>query len=307
MTGAFRSLFPPKERNRVLDHAYEKNQQVAPTPARNAERPKVLDQQLYDGIASSHNLSEYDWHSGAEWVNPALRAPYLWLEEWLSTRCAGKVVLDYGCGEGIFSIFPARRGANVIGVDISSLSLAMARRRARLEGVDHRIHFCQGDCEALAVGDESIDVVMICGTLPCLDLESALREVSRVLKRDGQAIIVTTLGHNRILNLWRAISARRGIITSWECEHILRLDDLRRFRHYFAGVTVEFFDLLCVGIAPLVGRVSHRLKALVPLFVALDRRLLKAAWFQKQAFKVVVELSLPRKPSKVAICDEARA
>ena len=41
----------------------------------------------------------------------------------------GKVVLEYGCGEGPNIVVLSRRGAKVIGVDISSEMLALAKQR----------------------------------------------------------------------------------------------------------------------------------------------------------------------------------
>ena len=50
-------------------------------------------------------------------------------------RCPGRMALDLACGEGRNSIFLARQGFAVTGVDIAEEALAKAGRRAAAEGV----------------------------------------------------------------------------------------------------------------------------------------------------------------------------
>ena len=52
-----------------------------------------------------------------------------------------KTILDVGCGSGIYSIYFARQGARVTGLDFSSSMLALARKNAAEEG-------CAVDLEA---------------------------------------------------------------------------------------------------------------------------------------------------------------
>jgi 2-polyprenyl-3-methyl-5-hydroxy-6-metoxy-1,4-benzoquinol methylase len=255
---------------------------------------KFRQRKFYDSLSKSHLLPQYDWRSGPAVMLPGIRSPYLYLEEWLSPRCAGKRLLDYGCGEGIFSVHPAKRGAMVVGVDISSGALAVACKRADLEGVRSRISFCAGDCEALAFPDSTFDIIMSCGTLPSLTLKRAVPELARVLKPDGHAIIVDTLGHNPLLNIRRAFSVRKGRITKWEKDHILKLSDLELFRQHFGNMQSCFFDLSSLGVA-LIARDNGSLHGLVRHSVNIDSKLLGWPFLRKYAFKVVLILSGPKK------------
>jgi SAM-dependent methyltransferase len=65
-------------------------------------------------------------------------------------RWSGKRVLEIGCGIGTDTINFARAGADVTAVELSSESLSIARQRARVYELDHRIHLFQGDAEALS-------------------------------------------------------------------------------------------------------------------------------------------------------------
>lgn len=62
-------------------------------------------------------------------------------------RWHGKKVLELGCGIGTDTINFAMHGAKVWAVDISRVSLEIAKKRAELHGVADRINFCQGNIE----------------------------------------------------------------------------------------------------------------------------------------------------------------
>ncbi len=54
-----------------------------------------------------------------------------------------KTILDVGCGSGIYSIYFARRGAKVTGLDFSGNMISLARRNAAEEGCE--VDFVTGD------------------------------------------------------------------------------------------------------------------------------------------------------------------
>ena len=56
------------------------------------------------------------------------------------TQIHGRRALDIACGEGRNSIFLAKQGFQVTGLDISEQGLAKARRRTRKEGVSIAFH-----------------------------------------------------------------------------------------------------------------------------------------------------------------------
>jgi 2-polyprenyl-3-methyl-5-hydroxy-6-metoxy-1,4-benzoquinol methylase len=63
-------------------------------------------------------------------------------------RCgdvSGQRVLDVGCGSGRYSVEFARRGANVLGLDISATMIEMADAAAAASGVSDRCRFEQAE------------------------------------------------------------------------------------------------------------------------------------------------------------------
>ena len=94
----------------------------------------------------------------------------------------GRRVLDLGCGGGQNAVAMARSGATVIGVDVSGVQLAFARRLA--DDHDVRVELRQGDLADLAfLRADSIDLVLAVDVLGYVeDLGRALRQAHRVLK-----------------------------------------------------------------------------------------------------------------------------
>jgi len=60
-----------------------------------------------------------------------------------------KKVLEIGCGIGTDTISFAKHGASVTAVDLSDKSLAVAKQRAKVYGLQARIQFYQGSAEQL--------------------------------------------------------------------------------------------------------------------------------------------------------------
>jgi len=82
-------------------------------------------------------------------------------------RWNGKKVLEIGCGIGTDTINFARAGAQVTAVDLTEQSLEVARQRAKVFGLEHRIRFIQADAEKLSetVPVERYDLVYSFGVI----------------------------------------------------------------------------------------------------------------------------------------------
>jgi len=106
---------------------------------------------------------------------------------------SGQTALDIGCGPGYLTLEVARQvGAQgrVTAVDTSQPMLEIAR--ARCSGVD-QIAFHLADAAALPCPDAGIDVaaaVQVYLFVP--DLDAVARELARVLRPGGRAVVVDT-------------------------------------------------------------------------------------------------------------------
>lgn len=103
----------------------------------------------------------------------------------------GEMVLDAGTGPGIYAIKIAERAKNakVYGVDLSPNFLRLAKNNAHEAGLD-RISFMRGDLENLPFSDSQFDKLVCAGVVSAVpDRERAAREIYRVVKQGGRAVI----------------------------------------------------------------------------------------------------------------------
>ena len=93
----------------------------------------------------------------------------------------------------------ARSGAHVTALDISPGSIAVARRRAKLHGVDDAIEFVAAAGEQLPLGPDRFDVAVGKAVLHHLDVARAAPELHRVLRPGGRAAFAEPLGTNPVI------------------------------------------------------------------------------------------------------------
>lgn len=102
---------------------------------------------------------------------------------------AGKKVLDIGCGSGIFIEALSKMGAEVTGVDCSKKMLSLADCRLKKASAA-RYDLLVADASSLPVGGTHYDFVICAGLLDyVLDIKKVLKEIHRVLKDSGLAVI----------------------------------------------------------------------------------------------------------------------
>jgi ubiquinone/menaquinone biosynthesis C-methylase UbiE len=98
----------------------------------------------------------------------------------------GSKILDIGCGTGHLAGELMRRGYEAWGVDFSDAMVRYAREHYDAD------RFQVGDIERIPFPDNSFDGVMSLGVMEYLsEDEPALREIWRVLKPGGWAVITT--------------------------------------------------------------------------------------------------------------------
>jgi len=102
----------------------------------------------------------------------------------------GLRVLDLGCGDGTTALPEARRGAEVLGVDIARNLVEAARRRAEVEGL-RNVRFQEGDAtDLLELKDGSFDlVVSIFGAMFAPKPAEVAKEMVRVARPGGRVVM----------------------------------------------------------------------------------------------------------------------
>jgi len=94
------------------------------------------------------------------------------------------LLLDAGCGSGLFSYLAINTGAEVIGVDAAPGLLEVAKNR------NPQNNFLEEDLESLPFTDNRFDVVTAFNSLQYAgNFQNALAELNRVLKPGGRLVI----------------------------------------------------------------------------------------------------------------------
>jgi SAM-dependent methyltransferase len=97
-----------------------------------------------------------------------------WTQERRAMRFVRGRVLDVGCGAGRVSLHLQNRGFDVVGIDVSALSVQIARRRG---AVDARV----GTLDTAVEAGERFDTILLLGNN--LGLLSGEREGRRILRK----------------------------------------------------------------------------------------------------------------------------
>ena len=102
----------------------------------------------------------------------------------------GMRVLDLGCGDGTTALPEARRGAEVLGVDIARNLVEAGNRRARAAGLSN-CKFQQGDATNLhELTDKSFDlVVSVFGAMFAPKPFEVAKEMVRVTRQGGRIVM----------------------------------------------------------------------------------------------------------------------
>jgi len=208
-------------------------------------------------------------------------------EDFLRARCAGKRVLEYGCGEGNYTPRLAEFGGAVTGIDLSETAMQHAQAAARAAGL--QVEFRAMDAEALEFPDQTFDVICGNAILHHLDLDQSFAEVARTLKPDGVAIFMEPLGHNPLINLRRRMTPQLRTPD----EHPLKMSDFTLARGYFDSVEIRAFHLLSLTAVPF--RRSAGFPRLVAILDRIDATFFRWLPFtMRYAWYAVAVMSGPR-------------
>jgi SAM-dependent methyltransferase len=183
---------------------------------------------------------------------------------------AGRTVLDLGCGSGENSLLLARRGAEVIGVDISASLLALAAQRLAANGcATAPVRFVPASAHRLPMPDASVDVVLGIAVLHHLELDSTSDEVLRVLRPGGRAIFMEPVRDSRIFRAVRKLIPYRAPDVS-PFERPLTTLELKRFCSRFQPTSQRRFRLPFVSLVHVIPRLRRSITSAY----GLDRWLL---------------------------------
>ena len=173
-------------------------------------------------LAKFSELAHRWWDTESEFrplhqINPLRLA---WIDD--IVPLAGKRVLDIGCGGGILADAMARKGAEVLGIDLAGKALKVAQLHA-LEAQTRGVRYREVSAETLAAEQpESFDVVTCMEMLEHVPDPSSVVRACATLVKPGGHVFFSTINRNAKAFVFAIVGA----------EYILNL--LPRGTHEFA-------------------------------------------------------------------------
>ena len=146
---------------------------------------------VWRAVMGEEYPEEVDPHSYVSWTELRLLGDQLRVG-------AGNVLVDVGCGRGGPGLWlAAHTGADLVGVDISSVALQAAGVRAAELGLGTRARFQLGSFADTGLGTACVDgIVSIDAFLFAPDKRAGAAELARVL-RPGGRLALTTWDYHR--------------------------------------------------------------------------------------------------------------
>lgn len=124
------------------------------------------------------------------------------LLEWLPANLSGLRVLDAGCGTGLLAAEAARRGGDIVAVDLSPNLVELGRERLTPEG-SGQVEFRVGDMGDPGLGE--FDYVVAMDSLIHYHARDVVEVVARLAERTRQGILFTFAPKTLALTLKHAV------------------------------------------------------------------------------------------------------
>ena len=205
----------------------------------------------------------------------------------------GKKILEIGCSSGWLSVFLAKQGAIVTGIDIGENLILAAKELAKINNVDCSFKVCSAADIKL---DETYDVIIGSAVLHHISEESVVKsfgEFYRLLKKDGIAIFTEPVENSKsfeILQNLMPIPGRPSIIqrNKWKT-YLKSLDDrpMSNLEFINAGKVNKFRSTklyahgLIIRLSKILGKKNY------PRFIAANLFLKKIDKFLFKFFPIL--------------------
>jgi SAM-dependent methyltransferase len=184
------------------------------------------------------------------YLNPPANTPYpLEYSFHLLGDATGRRVLDLGCGSGEELIPLIRRGANVVGIDISPDLITIAKRRLLEEKLEADVRV--GSAYDTELQDSSVDVIFCMSLIHHLDLPRLRKEMLRILRPGGFIVLKEPVRFSRTYDRLRSFLPNRQDVS--DDEYPLTEDEFLGFQEGFQSDGLRFFRLPLVPLVQWAG------------------------------------------------------
>lgn len=159
-----------------------------------------------------------------------------------------KEILELGCGFGRFSVYLAKMGAKITGVDVGPQLIAASKTLAEVNQVECK--FEEANIVNLPFKSNIYDIligIQVLHHLSDRDVCDALRESHRVLKPGGTAIFYEPVENSRVFNFIQNLfpAGKKG--THWYRPSILRRKAWRNYVNNLDDRAMRNRELVSAG------------------------------------------------------------
>jgi magnesium-protoporphyrin O-methyltransferase len=119
------------------------------------------------------------------------------LLDWLPHDLHGMRILDAGCGTGTLAVDLARRGAQVVAIDLSATLVELARKRLPDDLGEGKVEFISGDMLSTAYGN--FDHVVAMDSMIHYEKHDMVQVLSGLAQRTRRSVLFTFAPSNPIL------------------------------------------------------------------------------------------------------------
>jgi len=123
--------------------------------------------------------------------------------EWLPGDLHGRRILDAGCGTGTLAVELARRGAEVVAIDLSPTLVGLARDRLASGPMSGSVSFSVGDMLGVSLG--RFDHIVAMDSLIHYRTDDMVRAVGGLASRADRSLIFTFAPRTPALALMHAV------------------------------------------------------------------------------------------------------
>ncbi len=122
---------------------------------------------------------------------------------WLPSNMSGRTLLDAGCGTGALATEAARKGADVLAIDLSPTLVGLAKERSEEKSGQGRIRFLAGDMLDPAHG--TFDHIVAMDSLIHYQSRDAVKAIAGLAARARHSVLITLAPRTPLLATMHAV------------------------------------------------------------------------------------------------------
>ncbi len=159
----------------------------------------------------------------------------------------------------------------------------LKRRKSKTKSGENKIDYRVENCENSNLSSDAFDIIYGSGILHHLNLNKSLKELSRMLKKEGIMLFAEPMATNPVINIYRKFTPKARSVD----EHPLVFQDIRLIESMFKNVETKYYGFLTLIFFPFYK--SPENSKLFRFISGIDKMILKTKYLKFLAWSVLVK------------------